>query len=92
MVPGAVERQAFAAELADDAGMLALSYRDLDDLDVRCWVRRGTVTNNQLKQPRSPSRTFLWGIAADGLEDCEPPGPRFAPVSSNIPNVAAVSP
>ena len=28
VVPGGVERQAFAEELAVDAGMLAMSYRD----------------------------------------------------------------
>ena len=57
MVPGAVERQAFAEELAVDAGMLALTYRDHDDLEVRYkgvldWVTEADLATERLIRQR----------------------------------------
>jgi myo-inositol-1(or 4)-monophosphatase len=57
VVPGAFERQAFAEELAVDAGMLALSYRDQDDLKVRSkgvldWVTEADLATERLIRDR----------------------------------------
>jgi len=57
VVPGAVERQAFAEELAVDAGMLALSYRDQGDLEVRYkgvldWVTEADIATERLIRER----------------------------------------
>ena len=57
MAPGAVERQAFAEELAVDAGMLALSYHDRDDLEVRSkgvldWVTEADLATERLIRER----------------------------------------
>ena len=57
MVPGAVGRRTFAEVLAIDAGVLALSYRDQDDLEVRSkgvldWVTEADLATERLIRER----------------------------------------
>lgn len=71
----AVERRIFAEELAVDAGLAALSYRDRDDLDVRSkgildWVTAADVETERLIRSRIhdtfPDDQFLGEEADDG--------------------------
>jgi myo-inositol-1(or 4)-monophosphatase len=57
VVVDAVERRAFAEDLASEAGQLALSYRDQDDLEIRSkgvldWVTEADLATERLIRRR----------------------------------------
>ena len=80
MAIDAVRRRAFAEELAFEAGQLALSYRDQDDLEVRSkgvldWVTEADLATEQLIRNRiSTAYPDDQVLGEEGHSDGEPTG------------------